>query len=271
MSAISSTSDSSWLRAASSLEVDAPAAPLRPGSLLARGRFRVVRELGRGGMGVVYQAFDHAREQLVALKTLLRLGPRHLQHLKQEFRALSELNHPNVVRLHGLHCDDGLWFITMQLIDGTTLAARAFAPHELRPLFAQIARGMDALHSAGLIHRDLKPSNVMVGHAGEVVIVDFGLVSTLDATPHSSRERFCGTPSYAAPEQKAGAVLQAPADWYAFGVMLRESWSRSVRSEAPSPPWSPEYEAELGKLCGMLLEEDPSMRAGAAEVLAAFD
>jgi hypothetical protein len=275
----SSSSDASWLQDATALDADALELPLPAGTQLAQGRFLVAGELGRGGMGVVYEAIDHVREESVAIKTLRRFSPSHLQRLKSEFRALAGIAHAHLVPLYGLFCDEGLWFIAMQRVAGTTLAQRALRESELRTVFAQIANGIDALHRAGRVHRDLKPSNVMITPEGQVLIADFGLVSTLNDRG-GAEERFCGTPNYAAPEQRAGASVQAPADWYAFGVMLREELARQgaaggaalaavearglAREQGEAAPRS---HADLHELCRALLAQDPAARAGVSEVM----
>jgi serine/threonine protein kinase len=154
---------------------------LRPGSQLCNGRFEIVRRLGEGGMGVVYEAFDRARQHKVALKTLFRVDAAGIYRLKQEFRALSGVAHPNLVALYELFAEAELWFFTMELVDGRELVAAlrdGAAPGDgaLRDAFAQLVHGVQAIHAAGKLHRDLKPSNVLLTADGRVVILDFGLV-----------------------------------------------------------------------------------------------
>jgi hypothetical protein len=230
------------------------------GAIAFRGttRFRLVRLLGRGGMGVVYEAFDEANGAPVAVKLLPIVSPDMLLRFKREFRNVADVRHPNLVRLGELVSEGSQWFFTMELVDGTDLISHVrglepparpaltpvlpadaptpiVAPGEslrrydptgggyredrLRPALAQLARGLGALHAAGCIHRDVKPSNVLVTPEGRVVLLDFGLVSVASGmTTHSG----AGTPEYMSPEQVAMQPVTAAADWYAFGVILFE-------------------------------------------------
>jgi tetratricopeptide (TPR) repeat protein len=214
----------------------------------AGGRFEIVRLLGRGGMGVVYEAKDRATGDTVALKTLGSIDPTSLFRFKREFRALSDIHHPNLVALRELFEESGRYFFTMELVRGVTLlehvrlpapnkpsrseppppperpksvppeASSGFDEARLRSAFTELARGLVALHAAGRIHRDVKPSNVLVTADGRVVLLDFGLVQDLGVDEHDTE--VVGTPHYMAPEQAAGLVAGPPVDWYAFGVML---------------------------------------------------
>jgi eukaryotic-like serine/threonine-protein kinase len=222
------------------------------------GRFEVRRLLGKGGMGVVYEAWDRERECTVALKTLRDSEPHLIARLKREFRALADVQHPHLVRLGELFSVDGSWFFTMELLDdavdvlsyvrrGTTrrhddvsptadtleaherLAAK-FAPTSnihidearLRSCLQQVALGIAALHDAGKVHRDLKPSNVLVVPRGRTVVVDFGLVADLTGE-QTSDANVVGTPHYMAPEQAASRRPGPAADWYALGAILYEA------------------------------------------------
>jgi hypothetical protein len=220
-------------------------------------RFAVVRRLGAGGMGVVYEAWDHERGAKVALKTLPALDDAEaLLRFKREFRALQDLTHPNLVHLGELFHERGRWFFSMELIEGVDFVAWV-RPHEartalahtltsegaidldptardpqlrapregtcdlarLRPALAQLAEGLQALHAAGKIHRDVKPSNLLVTRAGRVVLLDFGVVGELSVEENA----VVGTVAYMAPEQAVGAAPTPAADWYAVGVLLYEA------------------------------------------------
>jgi eukaryotic-like serine/threonine-protein kinase len=219
-----------------------PVAPWPAGMRLADGRLKVLRFIGEGGMGVVYEAFDAERGAHVALKTLSRLNATSIYGLKTEFRALADVVHPNLVRLHELFAEAGTWFFTMELLDGVPfdewVRPRAGQGGEseldearLRAALPQLLAGVGAIHAAGKLHRDLKPSNVLVTREGRVVVLDFGLVAPAErgsggrAGVHTG---ISGTPAYMAPEQAAGGRVTAATDHYAIGVMLFEALTGEV-------------------------------------------
>ena len=204
------------------------------------GEYELRRELGSGGFGVVYEARHLQRNDLVALKTLpnrvdgqgqLNRDAERLHKFRREFRALSDVNHPNLVGMQSLEVDGDQWFLTMDLIDGVDFTSYV-CPHvkldedRLRAVLPQLVSGIMALHSQHIIHRDVKPSNVMVTNDGQVVVLDFGLVAETNHSPigftANLSKNFAGTPHYAAPEQMSGSRTAA-SDWYALGVMLYEA------------------------------------------------
>jgi serine/threonine protein kinase len=267
---------------------------LRQGSQLYGGRFEIVRRLGEGGMGVVYEAFDRDRRHKVALKTLFRLDASGIYRLKQEFRALSGVAHPNLVALYELFAEAELWFFTMELIEGRDLVAAlrdaggAIDDARLRDAFAQLARGVQAIHASGKLHRDLKPSNVLLAEDGRVVILDFGLAvdPELGGVGQTlSDGSVSGTPSYMAPEQAAGRPATEASDWYAVGVMLfealtgelpfqgssREVLARKQRDPFPSVASVASGAAsDLDRLCTQLCQREPAARASGAHLLGAL-
>ena len=151
---------------------------------LASGRMTITRRIGEGGMGVVYEAHDRERDARVALKTLNRLDPANVYALKNEFRALADVAHPNLVQLHELFAEGASWFFTMELVEGEPfdqwVRPRTLGQLDearLRAALPQLFAAMSAIHAAGKLHRDLKPSNVLVTREGRVVVLDFGLVA----------------------------------------------------------------------------------------------
>src|SRR4051812_32895908 len=158
---------------------------ISPGDTLA-GRFELRRRIGSGGMGEVFEAFDRDAGEVVALKTLVRADGDMLARFKREFRALQSTSHPNLVNLRELVRDGQHWFLTMELVQGGHFLeyVRGNAD-KLRLALRQLVEALLVLHDSGLIHRDIKPSNVMVNRDGRVVLLDFGLVTTLDPARQS--------------------------------------------------------------------------------------
>jgi serine/threonine protein kinase len=278
--------------------------PLVAGEFRGTSRFRVDRLLGSGGMGVVYQAFDRDSGVPVALKTLKHWGAHDLYRLKNEFRQLAEVRHANLVQLRELVCDEGTWFVSMELVEGTdflsyvhshgTAADPQGETHDgppeplydagrLREAVRQTATALQELHQRQKVHRDLKPHNVLVTPAGRVVVLDFGLVT--DATDAGASAGIAGTPAYMAPEQVTGANIEPPADLYALGVMLYEAltgWlpftgtaygvmlSKQQGVAVPPSAVHGAVEPEWERLCLSLLQRDPQARPTASDVLTAL-
>ena len=217
---------------------------------LSLSGYEIIRELGRGGMGVVYLAHDQMHDRDVALKTLQRMSPEGLHSFKQEFRALADIAHPNLASLYELLSDGETWCFTMELLkgvdfleffwsefaglqpshDSATRAEAAQSPRltsdriqRLEEALRQLAFGLGALHDAGLLHSDIKPSNVFVTGQRRVVLLDFGLVSHLQGTGAAKQQVIRGTPVYMSPEQAAGKSLTPASDLYSVGVMLYEA------------------------------------------------
>ena len=192
-------------------------------------RFRVLRKLGTGGMGVVYEVHDTLRDETVALKTLRRTGAADLYRLKREFRSLADIAHPNLVCLYELFVEADRSFFTMELVRGGTFVDYArsgqgdrVAIDRLIPALAQLIDGVAALHRRGKLHRDIKPSNVLVTGDGRVVILDFGIIADMTSR-HGADAIRGGTPAYLSPEEAAGQVPSEASDWYGVGATLYEA------------------------------------------------
>jgi serine/threonine protein kinase len=237
-------------------------------------RFRVIRKLGAGGFGIVYEVTDRHFHSVVALKTLPRVFPEAIGRLKREFRALAELTHPNLATLYELFQEPEYCFFTMELIDGVNFLQHAITTGPgppFRDALVQLANGVNALHDAGKLHCDLKPHNVLVDRNGRTVILDFGLITDTG----SVMPVVAGTPEYMAPEQALGLPLSPATDWYAVGAMLYHALtghppaSGSVRSiltkkqnpiePLPSDPGDNVPE-DLSRLCIDLLSVNPAAR-----------
>ncbi|HEY6879974.1 MAG TPA: protein kinase, partial [Polyangiales bacterium] len=257
----------------------------------AGSRYRPLKALGEGSFGAVYCAELVGTEQQVALKSLTRVKPEALLSFKREFRALSEVSHPNLVGLRELFEHEGHWFIAMDLVEGTDLLSwvrksandNGFDEARLRRAFADITQGLAALHSYGLLHRDLKPSNARVTPEGKAVVLDFGLVTMADEAMQSTQRAGVGTLAYMAPEQLAPDRLTPAADFYALGASLYEALTGRLPLEAespfslmlrkanedPVPPrrLAPQVPFELDGLCMALLDRNPKARPSAETVL----
>ncbi|HEX9101749.1 MAG TPA: serine/threonine-protein kinase, partial [Polyangia bacterium] len=232
--------------------------------LAGRGRFTLRRELGRGAMGVIYEAFDADWGVPVAVKTLRAMAPEALLRLKNEFRAVEGIYHPNLVRLGELLEDNGRWLFTMELVDGEELVR--WVRHDgacdharLRDGLRQLVEALQALHKAGYVHRDIKPSNVLVTREGRVVLLDFGLVTRVAADDALTRGLVVGTAGYMAPEQAAGLPVTPSADWYAVGALMHEALTGALPRDGEAALDG--VPADLGALCSSLLVRDPERRA----------
>jgi serine/threonine-protein kinase len=221
----------STLEAAESDRVEALPA-FAPGSTI--GHFRVVRELGAGGMGVVFEAHDPDLDRRVAIKVVRdrNAGSAAGARLIAEAQSMARLAHPNVVGVHEVGTIDNQVFLVMELVRGDTLAGwldRYPRPwREIVAVFVQAGEGLLAAHHAGLIHRDFKPSNVLIDLTGRARVSDFGLARGDDHEKRklaqgSEASTVAGTLAYMAPEQRAGEPVDARADQYAFAISLQQA------------------------------------------------
>ncbi len=254
------------------------------------GHYRILEQLGAGGMGVVYRAHDERLDRDVAVKVLPPgsfTDDAARKRFRKEALALSKLNQPNIATVHDFDSQEGVDFLVMEFVDGETLAHRIeggpLAEKEIATLGAQIADALEEAHENGVIHRDLKPSNIMVTPKGRAKVLDFGLAkllrpaaqrdltASLTATPAAA-----GTLPYMAPEQLQGEQAEARSDIYALGAVLYEmaTGQRPFREELSSrlidsilhhPPVSPRalnarITPELERIVLKCLEKSPDAR-----------
>ena len=242
--------------------------------------FRVVRELGRGGMGVVYLAEDLKLGRQVALKVFppqFEMDGERLRRLQREARLAAGLNHPNVVTVYEIGVWQGRPFIAAEFVEGETLAdciARGRLPEaQAASIGMQILAALAAAHNAGIVHRDLKPANIMVRADGTVKVLDFGLarfvsvpggeeMATLTQTALGC---ILGTPAYMSPEQWEGKPADARSDIFAFGCILHEM----LTGRRPGPQRERLQRPALDKILGRCLAPLPDERWQSAATLQA--
>ncbi len=264
-----------------------------PGSRI--GPYVVERELARGGMGVVYVARHPELERTVALKLLpADADARLLERFAIEARAAARLRHPNIVAIHDVGQDGGRSYLTMDLIEGESLAARVaragpFPPREAVALIAKLAHAMAYAHERSILHRDIKPANVLVDGRGEPFLVDFGLAKDVsrEATGLTVAGQILGTPAYMPPEQAEGnpELIDRRCDVYSLGATLFETLTgrppflgptivnviaQLVENEAPlaSRTAPTPIDADLDTICACCLEKEPDQRYPTAGSLA---
>lgn len=255
------------------------------------GRYSIVSPLGEGGMGRVYLAQDPVLGRQLAIKLLpeeFQTDAERGKRLLEEARAVSALNHPNIIVVHDFGESDGAVFVAMEYVEGATLRAWAREatrrPAEVLDLIRQAAGALEAAHRVGLVHRDLKPENLMVRPDGVVKVLDFGLARRFASTGLSSTQSLQGlvggTPLYMAPEQILGQPAQPASDLFALGVVLYElltrahpfvaaSWADSMHRilhESPTPPsrCDASLGAEFDFVLSKAMAKDPSRRYSSA-------
>jgi tRNA A-37 threonylcarbamoyl transferase component Bud32 len=197
------------------------------------GRYRVLKELGRGAMGVVYLGKDPTIQRFVAIKTM-RLNEfddtGKLQEIRTRFfreaESTGRLSHPNIVTIYDAGEEDDLGYIAMEMLQGTTLKAwtrqSTLLPVDtLLPILATVADALDYAHQQGVVHRDIKPANIMLTNDRIVKVMDFG-IATLASSSKSKSEMVMGTPTYMSPEQIAGKKVDGRSDIYSLGVVMFE-------------------------------------------------
>ncbi len=256
--------------------------------------YKLLGELGRGGMGVVFKAQDVKLNRLVALKMILSgdyAEEAELERFRLEAEAVAKLQHPNIVQVFAIDECDGKPFFSLEFVDGgpldKKLAGDPLPPREAALLLEQLARAMYYAHQRDILHRDLKPANVLLTKDGAPKITDFGLAKKLDDKENSKTQggTIMGTPSYMAPEQALGKTTIGPAaDTYSLGAILYEFLTgrppfkgatvldtlEQVRSQEPVPPrqLQPKVPKDLETICLKCLQKDVDKRYATAGELA---
>ena len=202
---------------------------LQPGRFLGN-RYEIVKLLGEGGMGKVYQARDLEVDCFVALKVIrpdLAQNPEILHRFKQELILAREVTHRNVIRIFDLGQAKGIKFITMEFVEGRDLRAvlrerGKLSPDEAVQIIVQVCRALEAAHAAGVVHRDLKPQNIMLDAKDRVYVMDFGIAHSLETPGMTQTGALMGTPEYMSPEQAKGMKVDARSDLFALGIIFYE-------------------------------------------------
>ncbi len=260
---------------------------------LLAGRYRILGMLGRGGMGTVYRVRDETLDEVVALKTLRHdwiRAPGALARFRREVKLARRVTHPNVARTFDIGEHEGEPFLTMELIDGTSLGSeladvgRLPVERAVRIAVA-IASALGAAHAVGVVHRDLKPDNVLLGRDGRVVITDFGIARVETADDGATAAgALVGTPAYMSPEQVQALPADARSDLYALGLVLYEmltghrafdgaasivvAAARVLRPPPDPREHAPALSPPLADLTLQLLAREPAERPSVAQVLA---
>ncbi len=271
--------------------IKAETAPDRIGQTIS-GKFRIIKEIGRGGMGLVYEAEDLKLKRTVALKFLppdLTRNPEARERFVQEAQAASGLDHPNICTIHEIgETEAGEMYIAMACYQGESLkdaVERGPLPApDVIDIVAQAAEGLARAHEKGIVHRDIKPGNIFVASAGPVKILDFGLAKLAGQMKWTLPGTTVGTVAYMSPEQVRGENVDARTDIWSLGVVLYELVTgalpfrgekeravfNAILNEPPLPAKDlrPGFPAEIEGVIGKALAKDPAKRFGAAREMA---
>ena len=255
---------------------------------LIAGKYRIVEEIGRGGMGIVYKAEDLRLQRPVALKFLpphLTDSPELRERFLIEARAAAALSHPNICVIHEVGESEERPYIAMEYVEGETLRDRIregpLEPGEALRVIRQVAAGLGEAHGKGIIHRDIKSANIMVTPKGQAKVMDFGLAKLRGGSSLTKSQTTLGTVAYMSPEQARGDDVDARTDLWSLGVVLYETLTgelpfrgdrdlsviHSIIHEEPKPlkQRKPPVPEELRQVVARALRKDPGARYGSAE------
>jgi eukaryotic-like serine/threonine-protein kinase len=257
------------------------------------GRHQILKELGKGSMGVVYKAHDPQIDRLVALKVLRpdRVSTQaFLQRFMKEARAIGRLSHPNIVVVYDVGEEHGTVYIAMEFLEGKPLdeivKSESFQSDEIIELGVQVAEALDYAHRKGVVHRDIKPSNIIVQPDGQIKITDFGIAHMEDpeVTQQTQAGEILGTPAYMSPEQVLSQPVDGRSDLFSLGVILYELATgkrpfrgenlaaifRSITDEDPTEPImvKPDVSPGLSGVIMRSLAKSPENRFGTGKDLA---
>ena len=258
------------------------------------GRYRILGELGRGAMGVVYRAEDPSLDRVVALKTISLANAdedrkAYEKRFLLEAKAAGKLTHPNIVTIFDYGEEEDLAYMAMELLEGADLRTRMrqgpISPLEAVEIALQVADGLGFAHETGVVHRDIKPGNIMLLERGAVKIMDFGIARMRHADHKTSTGMVLGTPRYMSPEQIGGQPVDQRSDVFSLGTVLYEMLTRTqlfagddvnqiahnVANAEPAPPSrsNPEIPQLVDFIVARALKKDAAVRYQDAYEMAA--
>jgi serine/threonine protein kinase len=275
------------------LRVPPPAPDELPRGSLFADRYEIIEDLGQGGMGKVYKAFDAKVRERIAIKLIrpaIASEPATLERFHHELKTARQIVHKNVCRMFDIGEAQGRHFITMEYVSGEDLRCLIkrighFTFGKAVFIAAQICEGLAEAHAMGIVHRDLKPQNIMIDKDGNAKIMDFGIARSIESRGMTESGMIIGTPEYMSPEQAEGIAVDRRSDLYSLGIILYEMMTGRVpfdggtpmsvaikqKTAKPRPPreFNPQIPDGLNRLILKCLEKNPDKRyASAKDMLA---
>jgi serine/threonine-protein kinase len=222
--------------------IEAPKEELTTGSMFA-GRYQIIEEIGKGGMGKVYKVLDKEVNAKIALKLIkpeIATDKKVIERFRNELRMARDIAHKNVCRMYDLNKEDSSYFITMEYVDGEDLKGLIrkmgrLSSGQAISIAKQVCDGLTEAHKLGVVHRDLKPQNIMIDRDGNARIMDFGIARSLSAKGITGAGVMIGTPDYMSPEQVEGKETDQRSDIYSLGIILYEMVTGRVPFEGDTP------------------------------------
>jgi serine/threonine-protein kinase len=255
-------------------------------------RYRLIKQIGSGGMAEVYLAYDEVLEREVAFKVLDRKHAENreaIERFRREARNAASLHHPNIVSIHDRgHTEDGTYYLVMEYLEGGTLEdlieqEGPLPPQRAADIATQVAKALSVAHEKGVIHRDIKPQNILLSKVGEAKVADFGIARAVTATTLTQVGSVMGTVHYMSPEQGLGEAATPKSDLYSLGVVLYEMLTGELPYDAETPAGvvmkhvgglsrspkeaNPQVPTELDAVTARLLSRNPDDRYPDANVL----